>query len=271
MNNSNTQITDTKSSTSLTLFHCGKEKCKPSHSFGPAIRPHYLFHFVLNGSGKYYVDNKVYNVKKGQGFLITPGVTTYYEADEENPWEYCWIGFDGLDVNTILKNCGLDDKSLIFTDKSKGKLQESLINLINTYEHGYGNEYTILGQLYLSFSYMYNLPYINKTFHNETHLQKALTYIHNNYTYDIRITDIANYVGINRSYLFKIFKSSKYMSPLQYLTNYRLNMAKQLLIESDLSITEILYSCGFKNPSSFYKHFKKNMNITPSQYRESFR
>ena len=271
MNKFNIKNIDTNSSTSLVLFHCGHEKCNPSHSFGPAIRPHYLFHFVLDSCGKYYTNNRVFNLKKGQGFLIIPGETTYYEADKTNPWEYCWIGFDGVDSKKILKNCGMDDKNLIYTDKSEGKLAKSLMQLIDIYEQGNSNEYTVLSQLYLCFSHMYNKPMNVHKVINVSHLEKALSYIHNNYVYNIEVTDIANHVGIDRTYLYKIFKEHKYMSPLQYLNNYRLNAAKQLLIETDLHITEILYSCGYKNPSAFYKQFKKSVNMTPVAYRDNNR
>ncbi len=264
-------ILDTRLSTSLTLFHCGYERCKPSHSFGPAIRPHYLFHFVLNGCGKYYANNRVYPVSKGQGFLIIPGETTYYQADDNNPWEYCWIGFDGLDVKKILTSCGLDNNRLIFNDKSEGKLEETLMGLFDMYEDGHNNEYTILGQLYLCFSHMYNNPTNNPNLLWESYLEKALSYIHNNYVYDIQVSDIANHVGIDRTYLYKIFKAHKYMSPLEYLNNYRLNIAKSLLVETELNITEILYSSGFTNTSAFYKHFKKNIKMTPLEYREKNR
>lgn len=267
MNNIAKINTDVKTSTSLTLFHCGKEKCKPYHSFGPAIRPHYLFHFILSGCGKYYVNNKIYSINESQGFLIIPGETTYYEADAENPWEYCWIGFDGVDAKMILNNCGLNNESLIYSDKSNGKLMTNFMELVGIYEHRDGNEYTILGQLYLCFSHMYSQTTNNYVHQNETHLEKALSYIHNNYVYDIQVKDIANYVGIDRTYLYKTFKLHKNMSPLEYLNDYRLNAAKQLLVETELNITEVLYSAGFNNTSSFYKHFKNDVNMTPLKYR----
>ena len=73
------------------LCYCGFEKCTPLHSFGPAIRPNYLLHYVLDGKGYYYANNKKYTVTKNEGFLINPNVITFYEADEEEPWTYLWI------------------------------------------------------------------------------------------------------------------------------------------------------------------------------------
>lgn len=253
----------------LALFYCGWEKCKPSHSFGPAIRPHHLFHLILNGCGTYYVNGMSFHLQKGQGFLILPGETTIYTADHENPWEYCWIGFDGYDVKKILQRCGFVDGNLIYTDHSNGKLEKSLLDLGTAFKKGSENEYKILGQLYLCFSYMCTSIENVSDSQNKTHLEKALYYIHNNYTYDIRVSDIAKYVGIDRTYLYKLFVRHNNTSPLQYLIYYRLNIAKKMLIDTELSVTEIVYSCGFKDPPTFYKHFKKQLNMTPLQYRSN--
>lgn len=251
----------------LTLYFCGWEQCKRSHSFGPAIRPHYLIHYVLSGQGQYYINGNSYHLVKGDGFLIAPGVTTIYTADEQDPWEYCWIGFDGYDVETILKNCGFTHEHLIFTDTSGGELKNILLNLVQTFKDGDGNEYTYLGLLYLCFSHMRPPSIYPTQMFYVNYLEKALDYMHHNYTYDIKIADMAKYIGIDRTYLFKLFKTYKQISPQQYLIAYRLNIARKLLKESDLSVTEIVYSCGFRDAPSFNKHFKKHMNITPLQYR----
>ncbi len=253
----------------LSLYHCGYERCKPAHSFGPAIRPHYLFHYVLGGRGTYYVNGETYHLKEGNGFLITPGVTTLYCADMEEPWEYCWIGFDGIDIKTVLQNCGLTNNDLIFTDQSNGLLRKNLLTLIHDFSKGIGNEYSYIGQLYLCFSYMYTSTNNSMNHIYENHMKKALDYIHHNYTYDIKISDMARYISIDRTYLYKLFMTYKNVSPQQYLIKYRLNIALELLIDSNLNVTEIAYSCGFKDASSFNKHFKKHFNITPLQYRSN--
>lgn len=259
--------TDIQLSNPLTLNHCGYEQCKPSHSFGPAVRPHFLIHYIFKGKGQYHVNGTTFHLGQGDGFLIMPGVTTLYCADKADPWEYCWIGFDGYNAPTILQNCGFTNKKLAFTDTSNGQLKENLISLIQSFTESKGNEYTILGQLYLCFSYMYTPTNNSKQLFYETNLEKALDYIHHNYTYDIKITDVAKYIGIDRTYLYKLFMTYRKISPQQYLINYRLNIAQNLLVESDLNVTEVAYSSGFKDAPAFYKHFNKRFHITPLQYR----
>lgn len=251
----------------LILYHCGHEECKPSHSFGPAIRPHYLIHYVLNGQGQYRVNGATYNLKKGDAFLITPGVTTLYQADEYDPWEYCWFGFDGYDVQTMLKNCGFSRDNLTFTDNNNGVLKNQLKLLLKSFTEGQGNEYSYLGHLYLCFSYMRSTSVVSQNLIYDTHVVKALNYIHHNYSYDIKVNDVAKYVSIDRTYLYKLFMLYKKISPQQYLITYRVNIACKLLNETDFTVTEIAFSCGFKDAPSFNKHFRKHFNMTPLQYR----
>jgi hypothetical protein len=85
----------------LGLYQFGREDCAPAHSFGPAIRNHFLFHYILSGKGTLmWQDGKgkenITHLKAGQGFLISPGQITTYVADDRIPWEYCWLEFDGL-------------------------------------------------------------------------------------------------------------------------------------------------------------------------------
>ena len=80
----------------LGLYQFGREDCEPAHSYGPAIRNHYLFHYILSGKGTFmWQDGKRREnravLKAGQGFLISPGQITTYVADDRIPWEYCWL------------------------------------------------------------------------------------------------------------------------------------------------------------------------------------
>ena len=79
---------ESKSGEALAFYFCGWQKCEPGHSFGPAVRPHYLFHLVLSGRGVYERGGCRYEVRAGQGFLILPGESTCYSADRTEPWEY---------------------------------------------------------------------------------------------------------------------------------------------------------------------------------------
>ena len=85
----------------LTLYQYGYEKCRPLHSYGPSIRNHFLFHYIISGKGTLLVDEtpeltREYKLQGGMGFLIEPERVNTYFADREDPWEYTWVEFSGL-------------------------------------------------------------------------------------------------------------------------------------------------------------------------------
>ena len=91
----------------LSLCHCGYSICAPGHSFGPAVRPNYILHYVLDGRGTYRIGTRTYHLEKEQGFLIEPNVMTFYQADAQQPWTYLWIGFQGTRADQLMREIGL--------------------------------------------------------------------------------------------------------------------------------------------------------------------
>ena len=92
-----TEIVIDQNYSGLNPVQFGYESCSPSHSFGPAVRTHWLLHYVVSGFGKFEYNNYVYQVKPGEIFVIPPYEKTYYEADHDKPWKYIWIGFTTKD------------------------------------------------------------------------------------------------------------------------------------------------------------------------------
>ena len=111
-------------SKALNLYYGGWEICCPMHTFGPAIRQHYLVHYVTRGKGRLWMNDTCYVIEKDTMFLIRPGITCVYQADKDDPWEYCWICIDGYDVENMLNNSGFDKVNPLFFDKSNAKTEQ---------------------------------------------------------------------------------------------------------------------------------------------------
>ena len=132
----------------LYMVFCGFEECVPSHSFGPAIRNCYLIHFCLDGKGTYFVRDKEYNIKKGQGFLIYPNELTFYKADEKEPWTYLWVAFSGSRAEEYLNLCGLDQDNLVFNSDKGNQLKKYVELMLEQREVGVKTEFFIQGLLF---------------------------------------------------------------------------------------------------------------------------
>ncbi len=254
----------------LSVYFCGHECCEPNHSFGPAVRPHYLLHVVLSGKGIYQKDGITYRLKKGSAFLIPPMESTFYKADAENPWTYAWVGFDGKNCRDILTRTCFSNSFVYQVDDPTA--EEALIShmkqLLTVFQDSAQNPLLPLGHLLLLFSCMKQPEESRGKDPTHQYLAKAQEYIEKNYTYHIRISDVADYVGIDRTYLYKIFMEKEGISPKEYLLKHRLRIAAQMLCSSQFTVTEIAFSCGFKDAPAFCNYFKKNIGYTPSQFRK---
>lgn len=252
----------------LTIYHCGYEKCDSSHSYGPAVRDHFLIHFLVSGKGEFISDKKVYKIKKNDGFLIEPSKPTIYKADPNEPYEYYWVGFNGTDAKNILQLAGLDSQNPIFTYDCDNNLLFYLKNIYAESAKPVTGEFTSLGNLYLFLSCLIqqSASFKKKSSNYESTLTQAINFIHGNYSRDITVEDIAKFVKVERTHLFRVFKKGLELSPQQFLIHYRLDKSKDLLGKHGLNISQVAYSVGYYDPAHFSRLFKSKFGITPSQY-----
>lgn len=264
-----------KNSLDLYLGYCGMEKCLPSHSYGPAVRNNYLIHYIIDGEGTYYVNGQSYRLRKNQGFLICPNTLTYYKASKDNPWTYMWISFNGIKAKKYLHYSNLNENNLIFEYTEDDSLEVYLNRMLELNKMSYSNELEIQGLLYLFLSKLAitkderSLKKNNNM--SDFYVEKAVEFIQHNYLNpSLKVTDVANFIGLNRSYLTHIFKKSLELSPKEFLLNYRINEASSLLKNTNLSIGTISKSVGYTDQLAFSKVFKKIKGISPKAYRDSF-
>lgn len=258
----------------LYLCFCGYSKCEPLHSFGPAVRPDYIIHYILKGKGRYYIEETQYCLEAGQGFLIEPNVLTFYQADEKDPWEYLWVGFNGSNVKEYLQDIGLNSGRFIFRSGYAAKLKSVVVDMLQNTTSTITNQYERQSLLYSFFAILsknINISVPRGQDGENIHIRRAVEFVRNNYFNSIRITDIAKYVCVDRTYLYELFRRYLDVSPQDYLTNYRLTRAAELLTLTELTVGEIALSCGYQNAYSFGKAFKAKRGITPVKYREKNR
>ncbi|MBU9711597.1 AraC family transcriptional regulator [Evansella tamaricis] len=266
-----------KNSYDLYLCYCGIEECDPNHSYGPISRNEYLLHYVIKGKGIFKADGKTYHIGENEAFLIYPSETTYYEADKYDPWTYLWIGFDGIKAETSLINASFTEENRV----SKFDCGETLIHyvngMLNASKLTYSNELKREGYLFMFLSALIqektdkksnsqNPEVYDYPFH--VYVEHALDFISHNYERNIKVIDIADYIGINRSYLTTIFKKSLKESPQEYLVKYRLEKACTLLKTTDLLVNEIAANVGYHNALTFSKVFKSYYKMSPKTYRK---
>lgn len=250
----------------IKIYFCGREKCAPSHSFGPAVRSAYLLHFVLSGKGKFTRRSKTYSLSEGDYFLIKPDEITYYEADSDSPWEYAWISFSGQRADAALAASGLLEVPVGHA-KNRDEFAARITELSDVYEESPHNTLELLKCAYgvLSLIVKKQSPDNAAT---DGYVKQAQKFIRHNFAFDIKIADIANHIGIDRTYLYKLFIRSEGISPKQYMTDYRLEKARLMLSGTDMSVSQAAASCGYPELAPFSRQFKAKFGVSPAEYRK---
>lgn len=255
---------------SLAVVQCGIQICDPSHCCGMNIPSCYSITFVLEGKGVYYVEGKEYEVGAGQGFIIIPGVINKFTADEKEPWKYIFAAFNGPDDDTLVHNAGLDETNVVFDFPLDDAMIRDLYAMHEACKSYDALGYDVTGYFLLVMSRIIkqNTRSRATNVYPEYYLKKAVLYIENNYNKNMSISDITNFINIDRTYLFKLFKKHFNKSPSAWLLDYRLKKSVEIMENKELSINEIADLTGFYDVSHFYKAFSDKYGMSPKKFRK---
>ena len=134
------------------------------------------------------------------------------------------------------------------------------------------DNFAAIGELFLLINDLHQLmlqSYQNTASHAfDNVLAQAQKYIDLCYTQNLTVEILANICNVSTSYLYRLFSEKMGTSPHQVLLNRRLTAARSLLVNTDLSLSDIAANCGFNSQSYFSDCFKKQNNgLTPSDFR----
>ena len=276
MDNLSFSIFPNKELLNFILFQTGWEQCEPLHSFGPFIRNHYLFHYVISGRGTLDTvmpdgTTQRYHLEGGQGFLISPGQINTYSADQAQPWKYVWLEFDGLMVTEYLNEAGLCALQPVYQPESMEQAEQVRDLMLYIADHSDASLLRLVGLVCLLLDALIQSSSTRKKTHpvqlRDFYVQEAASYMEQHYQHNITIEEIANACRLNRSYLSKLFKEKKGYPPQEYLIRLRLSKAADLLRTTPMSVGDIAASCGYPNQLHFSRAFKQRYGVPPREWR----
>lgn len=248
---------------------CGWEECQRGHSYGPAVREYFLIHHVLCGKGVFSC-GKIYHLEQGQCFLICPGDVAFYQADESDPWSYCWIAFGGELAGTLLSRAGLGSGSPVFGNENISRLFRTLSGLIQSSGIPWESAgMSLLSMIFALFSYLPRLEPMQTQ--REKYIAKAKGFIASMLPVPFTVERLARYCGLDRRYLCRIFRQQTGLSPSQYILEMRMRKARELLRSSPLPVGDISRSVGYGDVYNFSRMFKRRTGLSPQHYRKQCR
>jgi len=224
--------------------------------------------YVLSGKTIVTLEETPYALKKGNLMLIFPfqlhGIKSFPDCDLliqifEPAYASEYIPYIGnyIPENPILHHIEADCLDAIMKADNYYKNNKSM-RIIKAYV-----------SLYMSFIYehmkMKNVKFLD--YHNT--LGEILIYIDSHYKNDINLSIVAEHLHITKSYISKLFVSKLHSSFTDYVNYLRIEYAIKLIKNSDLSISNIAYECGFLSERTFFRVFKKLNGMTPLQFKRT--
>lgn len=257
---------DYDASNDLYLYEIGKYVCPSLYSYGPVIRTRDIIHYVYRGRGRLILKGKEYKIGPNHCFLIPAGYEAYYEADEDNPWEYSWLHLGGPRLQEFYQLMGLSPEHPVYSFAQNSRQYELLYDELT---QNSDSELYCIGKLYELFDCMIkNSAHQNYSTVSQhmTYIKKIIKYIQLKYPEQIQVQDIALSFGLDRSYLSRLFKEATGSSIQNYIIKCRMKAAMKLLSEGNNTIQYISFAVGYSDIFTFSKAFKKYTGMSPSEW-----
>lgn len=227
---------------------------------------------VLDGEGTFTVENKSFDIKTNDLIIVLPNVYHQELSHDNKPLEYAVLGVKDLlfqvedsNQNFIFQNFDKDNQDILY-------YFHHLLMESENKEIGYDTVCQKLLELLI-------LKIIRKMNINlqaqqaflpvKREIRMICHYIDQNYSEDLSLESLAQYMKMNKYYMAHEFKKYMHISPIQYLIKRRIEECQSLLKTSSLSVSEISEAVGFSSQSYFSQIFKKEIGMTPLEYRQS--
>lgn len=267
--------TDSIAEQSLCIKDLGVElRQNKSYYFDNLARDYqgYLFQYTLDGYGIYESKGDKHILSPGKAFFISfPEDSRYYfkqDLDASNHyWRFFYIHFTGPAVEPFYNRIRHIAGPVIDLGVDN-MLVSAFSNIYNTLQSKkqldryMGSEW--LYRFLIALLRNAELPSSRKT---SPHVTIAKDWMKNNYTKPMNLEDMGPEIGVSYAHLTRLFYKEHGITPVQYLTQIRLELGIQLLLNTNQSIKSIAEQCGFVSANYFTKVFKKAIHITPSEYR----
>ena len=255
----------------IQIISCGGEQCRPGHTYGPAVRDHYLIHFVASGRGELLAQERRWEIGPGQGFIIFPDEITLYRASQRSPWTYDWVGFIGEDARELTERLGLDREHRVFSCREPEKATEILRAAAADATGLELGEMAALGGLMRFLAHIGGDIAAPEQRQHRRHCERAMWFMQGRYAQPISVEDVAEFVGLSRSQLYRVFVAEGMAPPKEELTSLRLRHACRLLADTDMSMEEIAASVGLTSAQRLGVMFRSALGMPPGAYRQRAR
>lgn len=231
----------------------------------------YIFQYTLSGHGEISIDGRTFKVGAGQAFIVSsPGNYHYYFPKDAEKWEFLYLTLYGNEAKRCWDYVKETDNQIVrfHPESTPIKLLKKIYDdakerkITNAYE-GSSIAYHFIMELYV---YLSNLDKLMEDW-SEGIIRAAL-FARNYYQEDISSDEMAEASQLSKYHFSRLFKKETGVTPVQYLTNIRLQKATELLQHTKYTVDEIAQLVGYKNANYLSKVTRKQIGKSPGQIRQ---
>lgn len=242
---------------------------------------HELF-YLISGQCNMFVNHNIYKLKSGDLVIIPSGVLHKTNYSDNGNNQRVAINFNDEDLKCIYEALGKDGIKnsmggmvISIPEKRRDYVEEIMSKLI--FESDMPDALSesfikVLFQeliLFIIRCQRYEKNVIKEIDVDNSLIQEIATYIYNNYDKSIYLDEVAAKFNISRSYLSKKFKTITGFGFKEYLVNIRIKQACKYLLETDKTITDIAFLCGFNDSNYFGDAFRHIKGMAPNKFRKN--
>ena len=248
------------------LHQCGTTYPNKNYSISRPTASLSCIEYIVSGKGHVTIDEESFSPVAGDTYFLTQGSRHFYHSDKKDPWEKLWINVSGELVTTLSKMYGVDR-----IHHFQGLNTSDLLLKFQYYAaHPDAENYaekciSLLTALFVRMSNHIYKPAAEPP----SPVRRMLDYIDRHETDTIRIEQLAQACEKSPSQVERIFRAELGMPPYRYILNRKLEIAKQLLRETGMSVHDIAGYLSFEDEFYFSGLFRRKVGVAPSKYRRS--
>ena len=218
----------------------------------------------IGNGGKSYIDDESHPINENMVICAKPGQIRHTRL----PFK-CYYIHMIVNEGYLLESLSTLPNYIDFSDTDQ--IKEIFISLCEHYNTGIANDDILLQSLILKLIYILSqnsapvIKYAPKSNNHKT-IERTLEYINNNLSADLTLEGLAKAANFNAIYFHKLFKASTGKTLHEYIEEQRIKKSINLLISTDMTLTQIAYECGFSSQSYFSYAFKRRMGTSPRDY-----
>lgn len=231
----------------------------------------YSLHWVIDGKGYFYLDDKEYCVSKNDVFLCTPDKKFKNVPVPGDEWRYVWISVEGAGIKTMLHELGLFGASPVIHLHDGSEIAALFRNIFR-----YVDENKTANCLGMQGAWLSALAAVSRNMSDivanrpdeNGYVNLAKRCLRDNLSNEsFRIEDLSGMMNLSHSYLCKVFKRNVGVSIKAWMKEQRMKRAAELLITTEFTVVEVCYNAGYRNYSHFCTEFVKYWGVTAGEYR----